>query len=115
MIVPPRIYLLIGVFAGILTYLINLLFGPDLIRWLLRIQAEANASGQDFLGTLVIEPLLFILRNDIAGSLGVALLWPLALVWLFLVLCLLLVIAGVEVASDIEEQTDAGRALLALL
>lgn len=115
MIIPTRVYLLIALFVGILIYLMNWLFGTDIIIWALNLQADANATGQDFLGTIVIEPILFVFRNEIIGTIVAALVWPVVMIWLLLILCLLLVVAGVDVAADIEDQTDAGRRFIALL
>ncbi len=115
MIIPPRIYILIGVFVGILTYGVNLLFGSDILVWALRRQVEANSRNLDFMGTVILEPIIFIFENGIVGAVAAAIVWPLLLIWLVGILCLLVMIAGVDVASDIEEQTDNGLRVLSLL
>ena len=100
-----RIYLLIALVIGGLVYLTSLFFGDEIIAWANREMIRANSAGVNAVGTIVMEPIRFVMHQGALGAVLAGLLWPAVPLWLLLILVHLVLVAGVQYAGEVREMS----------
>jgi hypothetical protein len=99
-----RTYLLIAVFFAAILYLINLFFASNIVSWATTQQLRAQAAGQNAIGVIVTEPIIFVASNGPVGAIIGGLAWPAVIIWLIFIPLLLVIIEAVGVAIEVERQ-----------
>ncbi len=97
-----RIYLVVGLFVGGLTFLVSTFFGADIVIWAQEQQIQASLRGLRVLELVVFEPLIFVLGTRPFGPIVAGLAWPLVFVWFFLILISLVIIAAVDYTASVD-------------
>ena len=100
-----RLYLFIALIVGGLVYLTSMFFGDDIIVWANREMVRADIAGVSAVGTIVMEPIRFVMQQGTLGAIIAGLLWPAVPVWLILILVHLVMVAGVQYAGEVREMS----------
>lgn len=102
--ISGKTYILIGLGAGILIFLISVVWGQDIVDWSDKQQVQAEYHGYSWIKTIVFEPVEFVFDPDRrpVGAIVAGVAWPLVPVWIILILIGLLIIPGSDVANDVD-------------
>jgi hypothetical protein len=106
-----RTYLLIALVFGGILYLVHVFFGPDIVNWAQSQRFQAQIRGQNAIGVIVMDPIIFVLGVSPWGAIVGGLAWPVVILWVILTPLLLVIIAGLDVVADIERELWRGLML----
>lgn len=92
-------YLMGAIITFVVMLLISLLLGSQLSGWLDSVKAQAG--GLSALASLIIDPVVWVLRNALLGAAAAAIVWPLFVVMIAVMFALVVIILGVPAAAEI--------------